>query len=134
MTNQLLSAKNQNSNLVDISTAQWEIQIEKISQLQEGWFDSYGDPIFPKAIAIIRKILQIVNYSNPEVGAVSDGSLDLNWPDKGIYCTFGMESAYFNYHPENEELIFHYDDEDTQKIANKFIEFVQLFIINKNIQ
>jgi len=90
----LITEKPQNSYL-------WN-RLSEIEQLQEGWDSDCGKPIPTETIELVLQIITKtldLNMSEPEVGAVPDGSLDLNWIDQGIYCTLDFKEASI-YHYE----------------------------------
>lgn len=72
-----------------------------IAQLGDGWDGDYSLAILPSVLSLCREALSRLPTQGIEVGAVEDGSLDLNWPDKGVYCNLRKRKFFVRYVPED---------------------------------
>ena len=106
----------------------WVKCLCEIEKLVEGWDGDSAQPIFPSTIEFARQVIPLVGAEfDPEVGAVMDGSLDLNWVDMGIYCV--VESDIITVHRIQDDayhifLLDHRCDNEPQRFV-KFLADVR---------
>jgi len=103
-----------------------EERLKRIEALEEGWDGDCAQPANKVVLVKVKEALSVIFFPNPEVGAVEDGSMDLNWVDKGIYCTFVEDSGVVDvYHvPSGYSTRVRYDTVD---FADKFKEVICAF-------
>ena len=73
----------------------FEKRVQEIEALSDGWNGENSYAIHLNAIKIVKSVLKHTWWlDSPEIGAVEDGSLDLNWITLHIYCIFDDEEAH----------------------------------------
>jgi len=102
----------------------WEIRLNNIERLEYGWDNECAEPVHKFALSQARIIIGVVLefdaeiFKYTEVGAVEDGSLDVCWPNIGIYCSFDDLGANIYIHSSNIGYDIPYNDTFKKNLLN----------------
>lgn len=68
--------------------------VEDLRAIRPGWHDNEGQSIVPHLIDMCTELLECLEANSmemPRLYPVKDGSIDIIWESRGIYCTLEAE-------------------------------------------
>jgi len=111
--------------LLSTQPFEWEIRMRELSMLKRGWDGIDAEPINTDILSLLSELLQLLEWSSPEIRGVPDGTVDLNWKERGIYCTFTENEIIMRYFPTGGQLHQYQEDSWKYSVVIKHIQRIK---------